>query len=122
MGNNTRPDMNWQSLTDKEAKTLDQFELGKVKQVADEYVYTEKGLIQKEKFFIPKRFADRFDGKTLWFSITKMQAEGEFKREMPPGPGEFANRYTTREKKVTERTIETLPSGETRETVQERSG
>lgn len=119
--NNNRPGLNWDSLSDKDAKTLDNYELGKVKQVADEYIYTEKGLLQKEKFFVPRRFADRFDGKTLWFSVTKGQAEGEFKREIPPGPGEFAKRYTTVEKRITEKTVETLPSGERKETVQERT-
>jgi hypothetical protein len=113
--------VSWESLSDKEAKTLDQFELGKVKQVAEEYIFTEKGHIQKEKFFVPRRFADRFDGKTLWFSITKMQAENEFRREIPPAPGEFASRYTTVEKKITERTVETLPSGERREHIDERT-
>jgi hypothetical protein len=119
--NNNSLGLNWDSLSDKEAKTLDNFELGKVKQVAEDYIYTEKGHLQKEKFFVPRRFADRFDGKTLWFSITKPQAEGEFKREIPPGPGEYAKRYTTVERKITEKTIETLPSGEQKETVQEKN-
>jgi hypothetical protein len=120
-GNSSVPDMQWETLIGKEAKTLDNSELGKVKQVATEYVFTEKGVIDKEKFFIPRRFADRFDGKTLWLSITKAQAENEFRREIPPGPGEYAKRYTTVEKKITERTIETGPSGETRERVDERT-
>jgi hypothetical protein len=113
--------MNWETLSGKEAKTLDNSELGKVKHVADDYVYTEKGLLEKENFYIPRRFADRFDGKTLWFSITKGQAESEFKREIPPAPGEYAKKYTTVEKRITERTIETSPSGETKESVQEKN-
>lgn len=113
-------DWNWETLTGKEAKGLDGSDLGEVKQVASDYVYTEKGLVQKEKFFVPRRFADRFDGKTLWFSVTKSQAEAEFRREVPPGPGEYAKRYTTVEKRITERTIETGPGGEQKETVTER--
>lgn len=116
----TRPGWNWDSLSNKEAKGLDGFDMGEVKHVTPEYIYTEKGVMTKEKFFIPKRFADRFDGKTLWFSITKTQAEGEFRREVPPGEGEYAKRYTTVEKRITEKTIETGPSGEQRETVKER--
>jgi hypothetical protein len=91
--------LHWETLSGKEAKTLDSSELGKVKQVAPQYIYTEKGVIDKEKFYIPKRFADRFDGKTLWFSVTKAQAENEFKREIPPAAGEYEKRYTTVEKK-----------------------
>jgi hypothetical protein len=118
---NNQPTLNFGGLSDKEAKTLDNFELGKVKQVADDYIFTEKGVLQKDKFFIPRRFADRFDGKTLWFNVTQSQAETEFKREIPPARGEFAKRYTTVEKKITERTVETLPNGERKETVQERN-
>jgi hypothetical protein len=114
--------MNWDTLSDRDSKTLDNFELGKVKQVADDYIYTEKGVLQKDKFYIPRRFADRFDGKTLWFAITKGQAENEFKREAPPALGEYAKRYTTVEKRITEKTIETGPSGERREKVEEKSG
>jgi len=117
-----RSEMHWDTLSGKEAKTLDNSELGKVKGVGSDYVFTEKGVIDKEKFYIPRRFADRFDGKTLWFSITKAQAESEFRREVPPGPGEYEKKYTTVEKKITERTIETGPSGETKEKVEERSG
>jgi hypothetical protein len=116
-----RTGLNWESLSDKDSKTLDNYELGKVKQVANDYIYTEKGMLQKEKFYVPRRFADRFDGKTLWFSITKGQAETEFKREIPPGPGEYAKRYTTVEKKITERIIETGPSGEQKERIEEKT-
>ena len=121
-GNNEKSALNWETLSNKEAKGLDGSDLGEIKQVAPEYIYTEKGTIKKDKFFIPKRFADRFDGKTLWFSVTKPQAESEFKREVPPGPGEYAKRYTTVEKHITERTIETGPSGEQKERVEEKTG
>jgi hypothetical protein len=102
--------LNWAGLTDKEAKTIDGSSLGEVKQVAEDYVYTEKGTVKKEKYYVPKRFADRFDGKTLWFSITKSQAEGEFKRENPPGRDEYAKKYR-------ETTVTTGPSGETKDTL-----
>ena len=118
----SHPDLNWESLGGKEAKGLDGSDLGEVKQVSADYVYTEKGTVKKEKFFIPRRFVDRFDGKTLWFTVTKAQAETEFKREVPPVTGEYAKRYTTVEKHITERTIEIGPSGERKETVTERKG
>ncbi len=63
---------------------------------------------------------ERFDGKTLWFKASKPQAEAEFKRDRPPSPGEYATKYTTVERYVTERTIEIGPSGERKESVIER--
>jgi hypothetical protein len=117
----TRRDWHWESLTNKEAKGLDGFDLGEVKNVATDYVFTEKGKITKEKYYIPKRFADRSDGKTIWFTVTKAQAESEFRRDVPPSPDEYAKRYTTVEKHVTERTVETGPSGEQKETISEKT-
>lgn len=116
----TRRDWNWESLRDKQAKTLDGFDLGEVKHVANEYIFTEKGTLKKDKFYIPKRFADRFDGSTLWFSVTKPQAESEFKRDAPLSSDDYAKRYTTSERRITERVIETGPSGEQKETIIER--
>lgn len=72
--------LDWDSLSDKNAKTMDNYELGKVKQVRDEYIYTENDKL--EKFFIPRRFVDRFDGNTLWFSITRTEAETQFSEEL----------------------------------------
>jgi hypothetical protein len=118
----SQPNLNWESLGGKEAKGLDGFDLGEVKEISAEYVHTEKGTVKKEKFFIPRRFVDRFDGKTLWFTVTKAQAESEFKREVPPLTGEYAKRYTTVEKYITERTVEIGPDGERKETVTERKG
>jgi len=41
--------LNWDSLSDKEAKTLDNFDLGKVKQITNDYIYTEKGHWSRRK-------------------------------------------------------------------------
>ena len=38
----------------KEARGVGDADLGEVKEVSDEYVITEKGVIDKDRFYIPK--------------------------------------------------------------------
>ena len=38
----------------KEARGIGDSSLGEVKEVSDEYVITEKGIIDKDRFYIPK--------------------------------------------------------------------
>jgi len=49
--------------------------LGEVHRVDPEIVVTEKGLIDKDKFYLPKSLVERFDGHKVFFLITKEDAE-----------------------------------------------
>jgi hypothetical protein len=41
-------------------------------------VITEKGIVDKDTFFLPKRLVDKFDGHTLWLlSIVCDVEDGE---------------------------------------------
>jgi hypothetical protein len=80
----------WSQTIRKEAKGLDAFDLGEVQAVAPHYVKTEKGLFNKEIFYLPRDLAEVFDGSTLWFRIAQDQAEAEFRREAPPTAEEYA--------------------------------
>jgi hypothetical protein len=71
---------NSKDLIEKEAVTKDYFELGEIQEVGIEFVITQKGIIDKEIFYIPKRLVDRFDSIHLWFNITKEEAE-QYKRD-----------------------------------------
>ena len=49
--------------------------LGEVHEVEAEIVVTKKGVVDKEKFYLPKSLVERFDGHNVWFSITKEDAQ-----------------------------------------------
>jgi hypothetical protein len=36
-----------------------------------EYIVTEKGTIEKERYYFPLNFVDYFDGATIYFKLTK---------------------------------------------------
>ena len=50
-------------LSRKEARGLNNYDLGEVQEVGQTYVVTQKGTIKKEKFYIPKYLAEGYDGE-----------------------------------------------------------
>ena len=43
--------------------------------ISKEYIKTQKDIIYKDVFYIPKRLEKHFDGYTLFFNITKKEAK-----------------------------------------------
>jgi hypothetical protein len=51
------------------------YDLGEVHEVEPDIVVTKKGVLDKDKFYLPKSLVDRFDGDKILFSISKENAE-----------------------------------------------
>jgi len=66
---------NWDDILKKEARGLNEYDLGEVHEVEPEIVVTKKGVVDKDKFYLPKNLVERFDGDKVWFSITKEDAQ-----------------------------------------------
>jgi hypothetical protein len=64
----------WQEVLNKRAIGIDKCDLGKVEQINDDIIITKKGLINKSRYLMPKKLADRFDGNMLYFTIMKAEA------------------------------------------------
>ena len=64
------PNIKWTETIKKEARGVNELDLGEVQQVELENIITQKGTIGKEQFSIPKKLVERFDGNTLWFRLT----------------------------------------------------
>lgn len=89
--------MEWNDIVKKEARGLpDDFDLGEVQEVGSNYIVTQKGIMNKERFYIPKYLAHGFDGDTLWFNVGENQARNSFMRDSPPMSDEYT-RYRTNE-------------------------
>ena len=71
---------NWDEVIDKKARGIDDYDLGEVQEVQDNVVTAQKGIIDKDKFYLTKRLVDRFDGLYLWFNITEVEAQ-EFRAD-----------------------------------------
>jgi hypothetical protein len=66
---------NWDEIVKKEARGKDDYDLGEVQDVQPEIVVTKKGIVDKDKFYLPKMLVERYDGHKVFFSITKEDAE-----------------------------------------------
>jgi uncharacterized protein (TIGR02271 family) len=76
--------IDWNDVTKKEARGSDDEDLGEVQEVGPNYVLVQKGMINKEKFYIPKDMADSYDGNVLHFRISKEDAKSKYMTDSPP--------------------------------------
>ena len=67
--------INWDDVIKKEARGLNDANLGEVQEGAPEYVITKKGVVDKDRFYLPRDKVDRFDRHNLWFNITEEEAK-----------------------------------------------
>ena len=73
--------IDWNEVIKKEARGLDDADLGEVQEVHETIVVTERGSISKEKFYLPKSITHGYNGRTLLFDITEEEAKGKFMTE-----------------------------------------
>jgi hypothetical protein len=63
--------IDWDKVTKKEARGLEDYDLGEVQEVNEWRVVTKKGVVDKDKFYLPMDKALRFDGDKVWYEVTK---------------------------------------------------
>jgi|SRR5215510_1168122 len=66
----------WKETIKKEARGTDDSDFGEVQDIGNHYVVTQKGVVNKERFFIPKYCVEGFDGHTLYFNATESDLRG----------------------------------------------
>ena len=67
---------NPEDIIKKEARGLgEDTDFGKVQEVGVEYIVTQKGILDKDKYYIPKNLVDRFEDGIVYFSITNEEAK-----------------------------------------------
>jgi hypothetical protein len=71
---------NPEDIIKKEARGLGDINLGEVKEVSDEYVITEKGIIDIDRFHIPKTTIIHIDGQYVWFGINEKESK-QYKKD-----------------------------------------
>ncbi len=71
----------WNATIKKEARGIDDDDLGEIQGITETNVITKVGRVDKETYSIPKSLADKFDGHKVKFSITKEEAESQYKIE-----------------------------------------
>ena len=73
-------DYNPGDIIKKEARGLGEADLGEVQEISGEYIITQKGNVDKDRFYIPKNLLERFDGHTVYLRVTEEEAK-QYKKE-----------------------------------------
>ena len=68
----------WNEIIKKEARGIDDADFGEIQSVDSEYVLTQKGIIDKEFFSLPKNLAQGYDGDIVWFKVTEEEARNSY--------------------------------------------
>jgi hypothetical protein len=77
--------INWNNIVGQEARSIDDnAALGKVQGLFEPFIVTERGTINKEKFYIPKSLIKGYTDEILFFDITEQQAKDYCMRTTPP--------------------------------------
>lgn len=76
--------INWSDVIKKEARGKNDEDLGKVQEVGDTYVLVQKGLINKDKFYIPQNEVESYDGEVLRFKLSEDDIRSKYLGDMPP--------------------------------------
>lgn len=77
---NISNEINWPDVVKKEARGIDNADFGEVQEIVLHYVLTEKGIINKETFYLPTELVEEFDGDRLRFNVSESEANEKFKR------------------------------------------
>ena len=118
-------DIDWYDVIKKEARGINDEDLGEVQDVQSDYVIIEKGMIDKEKFYIPKDQVESYDGNALKFrfsdsELSKYQDEPSTQEdETDPNTMEEELTPTQEEKEVTDE--ENIPLTEERMDISKKS-
>jgi hypothetical protein len=71
--------IDWDEVVKKEARRINDADFGEVQLKMGDTVITEKGIADKDRFYLPKNLVDKFDGHTLWFNITEDEANTTYR-------------------------------------------
>ena len=78
---NNTDEYSQEEIVKKEARGLgDDTDFGEVQEISGEYIITQRGTVDKERYYIPKKLMERFDGETVYFKITKDESK-QYKKD-----------------------------------------
>jgi uncharacterized protein (TIGR02271 family) len=101
--------IDWNDVIKKEARGNGDEDLGEVQEVGQDYVLVQRGMLNKEKFYVPRDLVESYDGNVLRFRISEEDAKSRFLRDSPI-PSSEAYRDTStmprRQEEEKDRTIQ----------------
>jgi hypothetical protein len=65
--------IDWNDVIKKEARGINNEDFGEVQDIQGQFVVVQKGIVDKEKFYIPKDLANSYDGTKLKFKFSEKE-------------------------------------------------
>ena len=65
--------INWNDVIKKEARGINNEDFGEVQDIQGNYVLVQRGILSKEKFYIPKDLVESYDGDVLKFRFSEQE-------------------------------------------------
>jgi hypothetical protein len=91
----------WENVIDKEVKSSDNKDVGKVESISANYLEVKEGHVSKKHYYIPKHYIQGYDGHKLHTSVTKDEIKDRYERDSPPSDSEFKTQeYEEQRKKM----------------------
>lgn len=53
--------IDWEKVIKKEARGIDDYDLGEVQEINEQHVITKKGAVDRNEFYLPRNKVNRFD-------------------------------------------------------------
>ena len=89
----TAKDIDWDDVIKKEARGSGDEDLGEVQETGQDYVLVQRGMINKEKFYIPKDQVESYDGSVLRFRTSEDDAKNRFLTKGTAGAADTDSEY-----------------------------
>ena len=70
MSENNKKNVDWDNIVKKEAIGLNGEDLGEVLEVGKNHIVTQKGILNKKRYYLPKKAISSFDGTILKVNMT----------------------------------------------------
>jgi hypothetical protein len=101
----------WENVIDKEVKSSDNKDIGKIESISANYIEVKEGHLSKKHYYIPKYYVEGFDGHKLHTSITKDEIKDRYERDSPPSDSEFKTQEYEEQRRRVESTYPQFTHG-----------
>ena len=77
--------LSWDKAIGKNIKSIDKKDIGKINQISKDFVKIDKGLVNKDHYFVPKYFVEGYDeNDDIIISLTEYEIKNKFMNESNP--------------------------------------
>ncbi|MFL6368390.1 MAG: DUF2171 domain-containing protein [Nitrososphaeraceae archaeon] len=101
----------WEKVIDKEVKSSDDEDVGKVESISANYLEVKEGHVSKKHYYIPKHYVQGYDGHKLHASITKDEIKDRYERDSPPSDSELKTQEYEEQRRKMEATYPQFSRG-----------